>query len=123
MLASPLRGLRGGAAYSLRLPAPPPARAFWSLTAYGGGAWLVASPLGDGRVCALNSFAPLVAEPDGAIVLRLQPTAPRDAPAANWLPTPGSGRFSLTARFYWPHEALQNGSWVLPAPVELALHR
>jgi hypothetical protein len=44
----------------------------------------------------------------------LQNTSPGKDKEANWLPAP-KGNFILIFRFYWPKEAIINGTWKPPA--------
>ena len=106
--------LLGSRRYSLRFEPHelPPARAFWSLTAYDEEGYV--QPNGTGR-CSLRERDDLVFEPDGALELAIQVSAPLEGPLANWLPCP-EGAFSLCLRLYWPETAGLDRSWA-PPPV------
>lgn len=108
------QALDGAHRYRIRF-APgqlPPARAFWSVTAYGADDFLLDVPQGRHSV---GSRDPLVANPDGSIELLVQAEPPPPELRANWLPVRAGERFTLTARLYWPQvEALQ-GRWRMPA--------
>jgi hypothetical protein len=108
--------LDSAARYVIRFPkgALPPANAFWSLTVYNADQYLAANPA---NRYAIESRDVLVTEPDGSTVLYIQRESPGAARAANWLPTPADGPFSLTLRLYWPKAEALNGQWV-PPPVE-----
>jgi hypothetical protein len=104
--------LTGARSYALRFPrgAAPPARAFWSLTAYDEVSFFAGSA---DRRPALGDRDWLRYERDGSLVILLQPERPEGDP--NWLRTP-SGPFSLALRLYWPEPAALRGSW-RPPPV------
>jgi hypothetical protein len=108
----PYSGSRG---YVLRFPAGslPPAKAFWSLTAYGPDRFLVANA--ENRY-SIGSHTPgLQTNPDGSLDLYLQATLPA-AHTSNWLPIP-TGVFTLTMRIYLPLPPVLSGGYRLP-PVE-----
>jgi hypothetical protein len=91
----------------------PPTRAFWSLTMYDSGGYLVPNPTR--RYAIGTSHPPLVRRRDGSIVVLIQ----RERPAArnvNWLPAPAGG-FRLNLRLYWPRRAALTGAW-RPPPVQ-----
>lgn len=98
--------VRGSA--RLLLPSAPPVRAFWSLTVYQDNYVAPAA-----AVPGIGSLTPLTIGEDGSIDIRLQPSAP-SAPGVNWLPTPPSGKFTVTARFYLPAPELKNLSFPMP---------
>ena len=56
-------------------------------------------------------------EPDGSLVILLQPDDPGAAQRASWLPTPAHQPFELSLRAYWPDDALLDGHWTPPAVV------
>ena len=89
----------------------PPARAFWSVTAYGADDFLLDVP--EGRH-AVGSRAPLVRNADGSIDLLVQAEPPAPALRANWLPVRAGEHFTLTARLYWPEEPALQGRWHMP---------
>ncbi|MCP1626411.1 DUF1254 domain-containing protein [Pseudomonas nitroreducens] len=105
------RQLQGGQRYRLHFAAGalPPARAFWSVTAYDGDGYLIANPLAR---YALGDRDPLRYNADGSLDLWLQEQAP--AQQSNWLPIPASGPFSLTGRIYLPEQRLLDGQWHMP---------
>jgi hypothetical protein len=108
--------LDGGKRYRLTFAAAqtPPVRAFWSVTLYDDQGYLIANPL---ERHAIKSGDGLVREPDGSLVIYLQPDDPGPDHHANWLPTPDHQNFELTLRAYWPGEPLLEGRWVPPAVV------
>jgi hypothetical protein len=111
--------LDGSRRYRLRFAAgaAPPVHAFWSITLYDEQGYLVANPAAR---YAIKSGDPLVAEPDGALVIDLQADDPGPERRANWLPTPAHQRFELSLRAYWPDDALLHDRWspqaVAPVP-------
>jgi hypothetical protein len=90
----------------------PPVHAFWSVTLYDDQGYLIANPL---ERHAIKSGDALVHEPDGSLVLYLQPDDPGPDHRANWLPTPADQRFELSLRAYWPGDELLDGRWTPPA--------
>jgi hypothetical protein len=106
--------LDGSRRYRVRFApgSAPPVHAFWSITLYDEQGYLVANPVGR---YAIKSGDPLAAEPDGALVIDLQPDDPGPARRAGWLPTPAHQRFELSLRAYWPDDALLQDRWSPPA--------
>ena len=105
--------LTGGQRYVLNFPADglPPVRAFWSVTAYDGDGYLIANPAGR---YALGDRDPLAFNPDGSLDIYLQAEPPEPAMRNNWLPVPAQGAFRITARLYWPEDAILRGDWQMP---------
>ena len=108
------KALNGAQRYRIRfLPGQlPPARAFWSVTAYGADDFLLDVP--EGRH-AVGSREPLAVNADGSVDLLVQADPPPPALRANWLPVRAGEAFQLTARLYWPEEAALQGRWHMPA--------
>jgi hypothetical protein len=105
--------LSGELRYVLHFPAGglPPVRAFWSVTAYDGDGFLVANPIGR---YALGDRDPLTFNADGSLDIYLQAEPPEAGRRSNWLPVAGQGAFRVTARLYWPQDAILNGDWRMP---------
>jgi hypothetical protein len=105
--------LSGERRYVLRFPAGglPPVRAFWSVTAYDGDGFLIANPIGR---YALGDRDPLTFNADGSLDLYIQAEAPEPGRRNNWLPVAGKGAFRITARLYWPQDAILSGDWRMP---------
>ena len=103
--------LDGGATYSLRIPANPPAKNFWSLDVYD---TQTRSLLQSAPYPALSSLSgELQAEADGSYVLWFSPTAP-EGKESNWIPTlPGKSWWPLL-RLYGPLEPWFELTWQLP---------
>ena len=106
--------LHGDHEYRLRFPPGelPPVNAFWSLTLYDTEGYLVDT--GTGRH-AINSREQPDYDEDGGLTLHIGSEPPQDLPETNWLPAPEGQGFALTARLYWPGEAVFSGEWTMPA--------
>jgi hypothetical protein len=104
--------LSGGNTYRLRVPANPPAKGFWSVTAYDEGTrQMVVTP--QGRPDISSRKEDLVKNSDGSVDVYFGPTAPAGK-EANWVQTePGKGWFTYF-RFYGPTEPFFDKSWALP---------
>ena len=90
----------------------PPAKAFWSMTAYGADEFLIDNPM---QRFALGDRDPLVFNADGSLDLWVQATPPdQKQAAANWLPVQLGAPFLLNARLYWPEAKALNGQWKMP---------
>src|SRR5262245_42036485 len=104
--------LSGGNTYRLRVPANPPAKQFWSVTAYDEGTrQMVVTE--QGRPDLSSRKQDLVKNGDGSVDVYFGPEAPQGK-EANWVQTvPGKGWFTYF-RFYAPTEAFFDKSWALP---------
>jgi hypothetical protein len=91
----------------------PPVKGFWSLTMYDADFYFVENPLNRYTVSSRSRFE---ANPDGSVDIYIQKDNPGPGKEANWLPAP-PGRFVLMFRFYWPEDAIANGTWT-PPPVK-----
>jgi hypothetical protein len=106
------RPLTGAHAYKIRF-APdhiPPARSFWSVTAYDADGFLLNAPhhlLGDRD--------PVVRDEDGGLTLTISATRPQGVPEMNWLAVVEGAPFALTARLYDPEPEALSGDWRMPA--------
>ena len=89
----------------------PPVNGFWSLTMYNADYFFVANPL---NRYTLSSRSKFKTNKDGSVDLYIQNASPGKAHEANWLPAP-AGPFKLMFRFYWPKDAIIDGTWKLPA--------
>jgi len=108
------QALNGSHRYRLHFKAGelPPARAFWSVTAYGADDFLIDNAL---KRYALGSRDPLRFNADGSLDLLVQAASPAAEQQANWLPVKAGAPFLLNARLYWPEPAALSGSWGMPA--------
>jgi hypothetical protein len=52
---------------------------------------------------------------DGSLTISIQADSPGTAQEAHWLPTPASGPYKLSLRFYGPDEKMLKGEWSPPA--------
>jgi len=107
------RSLSSDHRYVLRFAAHelPPVRGFWSLTMYDDRHLFAANAMdrytiGDSDEPWLNA--------DGSLDLFIQQSPPSQS-AANWLPAPRRGPFSMTLRLYWPARDVIEGRWRPPA--------
>ena len=89
----------------------PPVNGFWSLTMYDVDYFFVSNPLNRYTLSSRNKFK---TNKDGSVDLFIQNTSPGKDKESNWLPAP-AGRFILMFRFYWPKEAIIDGTWKPPA--------
>ena len=89
----------------------PPAKAFWSVTAYGADDALIDNPI---KRYALGDRDPLVLNPDGSLDLLIQSEPPASALRSNWLPVQANKPFLLNARLYWPEPEALSGRWGMP---------
>jgi hypothetical protein len=112
------RPLSGTQRYTLTFPADrlPPARAFWSLSAYevtpDGRAYFADNPIA--RYSIGDHTSDLARGPDGSLTIYIQRERPTGERAANWLPAP-AGPMRLVLRAYQPDEALIEGRYRVPA--------
>jgi hypothetical protein len=106
--------LTGDHRYHLRLDAPPPVGAFWSLTMYAmPDRRLVDNPLD--RHSISDRTPGLRYGDDGSLTLLLQHEVPDEDDRANWLPAP-EGAFRPMLRLYEPGPDVLDGSYRL-API------
>ncbi|MFB7724769.1 DUF1254 domain-containing protein [Nocardia sp. NPDC056100] len=101
--------------YTLHFPDGklPPAKAFWSITAYDADSFLIDNPA---NIYAVGHQIPVTKNADGSVDITVQNADPGPAvPQGNWLPIPASGKFSLTMRLYAPDQSAVDGSWQPPA--------
>lgn len=107
--------LRGDKDYKLRFDKAqlPPVNASWSLTLYNSANGL--QPNDAGRY-TIRSTDPLKYNADGSLDIYLSADEPKSEWAANWLPTPKAGNYTLNMRLYWPKDLALDGAWA-PPPV------
>ena len=104
--------LSGENTYKLHVPANPPAKNFWSVTAYDEGTRQM--PVTEqGRPDVSSRKTDIMKNSDGSVDVYFGPTAP-EGKEANWVQTnSGKGWFAYF-RFYGPTEAFFDKSWALP---------
>ena len=104
--------LNGGNTYKLHVPPNPPAKQFWSVTAYDEGTRQMAVTA-QGRPDLSSRKEDLVKNSDGSVDVYFGPEAPKGK-EANWVQTvSGKGWFAYF-RFYAPTEPFFDKSWALP---------
>jgi hypothetical protein len=104
--------LTGGNTYTLHVPPNPPARQFWSVTAYDEETRQMVVTA-QGRPDLSSRKENLVKNSDGSVEVYFGPKAPAGK-EANWVQTvPGKGWFAYF-RFYGPTELFFDKSWALP---------
>ena len=103
--------LDGGKSYTLRVPAQPPAKNFWSATVYDSGTrCLIDNKQGRGD---RGSRDAIKGNADGSVDLFFGPKAPKSG-EDNWVQTIPGRPWFLYFRFYGPLEAYFDKSWKLP---------
>ncbi|MDF0673110.1 MAG: DUF1214 domain-containing protein [Nitrospira sp.] len=103
--------LDGAKTYRLTIPANPPVRLYWSVTAYDGATHAL---IRDTRWSSRSSNTPgLQKNADGSVDLHFGPAAPAGK-ESNWIPTSADGKFEVLFRFYGPEKPLFEKTWVLP---------
>lgn len=104
--------------YELRLPAPPPVDAFWSLTMYDAhDFYLVENPIN--RYSIGDRTPGLQYGSDGSLTLYIQRESPGFGKESNWLPTPQKGPFRPIMRLYQPQRPILDGSYTLPGIIRV----
>jgi hypothetical protein len=105
--------LDGTNRYRITFPANdlPPVNGFWSITLYDSDGYLVPNAIDR---YAIRPGEHLAREPDGSIVIFVQPNEPCARYKSNWLPSPAGTPFDLALRAYWPKPAILNGTWSPP---------
>lgn len=90
----------------------PPAKAFWSITAYGMDLNLIDNPIN--RYSLGDRTPGLQYDADGGLTLYFQKDSPGAAKESNWLPT-GADRWGVAFRLYMPEQRAIDGEWQPPA--------
>ncbi len=85
----------------------PPVKGFWSLTLYDEGYFFVPNKIDRYTLSSRYDFK---YNKDGSLDFYIQKEDPGKEKEANWLPAPEGG-FILMFRFYWPEQAITDGSW------------
>jgi hypothetical protein len=63
----------------------------------------------------LNSYSPLLSEPDGSLKIGIGPLPVAGVSEPNWLPSDADRPFALTLRCYVPKDDVKLGRWTPPA--------
>lgn len=101
--------LDGGKNYSVTLPGPVPAKAFWSFTAYDGQTRSLLET--DQRTAGLDSLSKNVkANQDGSFTIYFGPQVPQGH-EGNWVQTAPNKSYFVFLRLYGPLEAWFDKSW------------
>jgi hypothetical protein len=101
--------LLGDKNYRLRVPANPPVKRFWAVTAYDP---LSRSLLDSGGNITVSSLGEPDVNSGGSVDVYFGPTAP-EAGTKNWIKTDPSNGFFVVFRFYGPLEGYIEKTWVL----------
>ena len=102
--------LDGGKRYKLRVPANPPTKRFWAVTAYDP-ATRGLLDVGGNMNKTIGSRENPVTNPNGSVDVYFGPKAPKGM-EKNWVPTNPDKGFFLVFRFYGPTEGFIDKSWV-----------
>ena len=105
--------LDGGHAYVLHFVTPPPAHAFWSVTAYDREGFLISNELDRFGIRSRDDFA---MNDDGSFDIHLGPMRPSPDATDNWIPTK-LGPLALSMRLYMPRAEFIAGTWSPPSIV------
>jgi len=103
--------LDGGKHYKLRVPANPPVKRFWAISAYDPTTRSLLD-VGGNRNKSVGSLDDPVANPDGSVNVFFGPRAPKGR-EKSWVPTNPDKGFFLVFRFYGPLEGYIDKTWVL----------
>ena len=101
--------LLGDKNYRLRVPANPPVKRFWAVTAYNP---LSRSLLDSGGNITVSSLGEPDVNPDGSVDIYFEPKAPTGH-ESNWIKTDPEKGFFVVFRFYGPLEGYIEKTWVL----------
>ena len=103
--------LDGAKTYRMRVPAKPPVKRFWAVTAYDSRTRGLLDA-GDNMNKTVGSNEKPEVNADGSIDVYFGPKAPKGK-EKNWVPTNPKKGFFLVFRFYGPLEGYINKTWVL----------
>ncbi len=101
--------LMGDRDYRLRVPANPPVKRFWAVTAYDPTS---RSLLDSGGKITVGSMSAPQANADGSVDVYFGPQAPAGK-AGNWIKTDPAKGFFVVFRFYGPLEGYIDKTWVM----------
>ncbi len=101
--------LLGDKQYRLRVPAKPPVKRFWAVTAYNP---LSRSLLDSGGPITVGSLGDPEVNEDGSVDIYFGTAAPKGK-VKNWIKTDPAIGFFVVFRFYGPLEGYINKTWVL----------
>jgi hypothetical protein len=101
--------LLGDRNYRLRVPANPPVKRFWAVTAYDPAS---RSLLDSGGNITVSSLGNPDMNPDGSVDIHFGPVAPEEK-EKNWIKTDPRKGFFVVFRFYGPLEGYTKKTWIL----------
>jgi hypothetical protein len=102
--------LLGDQTYRLRVPANPPVKRFWAVTAYDPTS---RSLLDSGGQITVGSLGEPEVNPDGSVDIHFGPQLPAGASAKNWIKTDPTKGFFVVFRFYGPEAGYIDKTWVM----------
>jgi len=102
--------LLGDQNYKLQVPANPPVKKFWAVTAYDPKS---RSLLDSGGNITVSSLREPKTNPDGSVDVFFGPKKPKGASEKNWVKTDPKKGFFVVFRFYGPLEGYMDKTWVL----------
>ena len=102
--------LLGDKSYRLRVPANPPVKRFWAVTAYDP---LSRSLLDSGGNITVSSLGEPEINSDGSVDIYFGPKAAPKGKEKNWIRTDPDKGFFVVFRFYGPREGYIEKTWVL----------
>lgn len=102
--------LLGNKNYRLRVPAKPPVKRFWAVTAYDATS---RSLLGSGGNITVGSTRNPDVNKDGSVDIYFGTKRPKGASEKNWIKTDPKKGFFVVFRFYGPLEGYIEKTWVL----------
>jgi hypothetical protein len=101
--------LLGDKSYRLRVPANPPVKRFWAVTAYDP---MSRSLLDSGGNITVGSLGDPDVNPDSSVDIYFGPKSPKGK-EKNWIKTDPNKGFFVVFRFYGPLEGYIEKTWVL----------
>jgi len=102
--------LFGDQTYKLQVPANPPVKKFWAVTAYDPRS---RSLLDSGGNITVSSLGKPNANPDGSVDVFFGPELPEGINEKNWIKTDPQMGYFVVFRFYGPLEGYIDKTWVL----------
>lgn len=105
------RTLAGAGTYRLKIPANPPVRQYWSVTAYDRKTHAL---IRNQKSASRSSLSPdLKQNADGSVDIVFSAREPKEG-VSNWIPTDPNGNFEALFRFYGPEKPVFDKTWMLP---------
>jgi hypothetical protein len=107
----------GSNTYHLKVPANPPVKQYWSLTAYDRETHALIKNVD--RASRASNATEVKKNPDGTVDLYVGPKA-HAGQEANWIPTDPARKFEFIFRLYGPKPEFFEKKWVLPDVEKIA---